>query len=470
MRHDDYDEYYDEYDAYEEYEEPQPYFLSARDLIFFCLAFMTPAGAAVLYGNAQASAHGALAGSYIVALVLAFLTILSYRRLGRAFPEDGSVLTYAGYGIHFRAGYYTGCAALLFYIMAACSFFMIGADTAAALLAPIPRAFWLILIALVSGVIVVFGRRLSSLALTVIVLAVIGITAIYILVCFMAVRNGVAPANVPAGTALKGTDSGPGTLMSGAALACLAFLGFDSVTTLSSETANPKRDTGKAMVIACICAAALFLFQALASATVIPNYAQLDPNTAVSGIALTAGGPLLHTLFSLSVLLASFGVGIAAITAASRMFRMLAEEFSGNVGRGEAGGVSVLPQTGTPPAYVFICLAAALVLSFAIPMIPGGSASLAFDLARFAGMLCFMVINAAALIFFWFKKHDRIYLRSIIIPAGGFLASLWAWINIDPRSFSIGSIFALVGVIIVAASFLYERLVLGEGAFDGPDE
>jgi uncharacterized membrane protein YczE len=80
-----------------------------------------------------------------------------------------------------------------------------------------------------------------------------------------------------------------------------------------------------------------------------------------------------------------------------------------------------------------------------------------------------MLVNAASLIFFWFKKNDQAYVRSLIIPAAGFLASLWIWINIDPDSFGIGIIFALIGVIIIAASYLYERLVFGAepaGGFD----
>jgi putrescine importer len=467
---DDYEEYYDDYDAYEEYEEPQPYFLTARDLIFFCLAFMTPTAATVLYGTAQPAAHGTLSGSYIVALVIALLTILSYRRLGRAFPEGGSVLTYVGYGIHFRAGYYAGWTALFFYIVAASSFFMIGADAAAALFDPIPRIFWLILIAAVSGIVVIFGQRLSALALTVIVLGVIGITAIYILVCFMS-ADKLADANAAAATAAadatggEGGSFGLGPLMSGAALACLAFLGFDSVTTLSIDAANPKRDTGKAMAVACLCAAALFFFQAMASSAIIPDYTQLDPQSAVSGIALMAGGPTLHNMVSLATILSAFGVGIAATTAGSRMLRILREEFSPSGGEGAHGAdggsiSSIFPQTGTSPINVVACLAAALVIAL---IMPEGASGLAFDLARFAGMICFMTVNASALIFFWFKRHDHVYVRSIIIPAAGFLFSLWSWINIDPSAFGIGVIFALVGVIIVAASFLYERLVLGIG-------
>jgi hypothetical protein len=107
---------------------------------------------------------------------------------------------------------------------------------------------------------------------------------------------------------------------------------------------------------------------------------------------------------------------------------------------------------------VIICIGAPLLLAF---FMPGKDFMLTLDLARFAGMLCIMLVNAAALIFFWFKKNDQGYVRSLIIPAAGFLASLWVWINIDPDSFGIGAIFALVGVIIIAVSYLYDRLVLG---------
>jgi amino acid transporter len=460
----DYEDYYDGYDEYEEYEEPQPYFLSARDLIFYCLAFMTPAATTLIYGRAQAAAHGALAGSYIVALVLIFLTLLSYRRLNRAFHEGGSVFSYTGHGIHRRAGLFTGWTATIFYIMAACSFFMIGADAAAAMFAPVPRIFWLLLITIVSGVIVLFGQRLSSLAVTVIVLGVVGITAIYVLVCFISADKGAAIAEAPASAAFAGTAPGFGAVMSGAAIACLSFLGFDSVTTLTDETDSPKRDTGKAMAIACACAAAMFLFQSIASAVIIPDYTLIPQSGAMSEIAGIAGGATMQTLLSLSVFIASFGIGVAAITAASRMLGIMLEASSIGVRKNGGGGGllgDLLPQTGVPPMNVLICIAAPIVIAL---LMPGGDSALAFDLARFAGILCFMLVNAAALIFFWFKGNDLAYVRSLIIPAAGFLASLWVWINIDPGSFGIGIIFVLAGVIILAALYLYERLIFGPSA------
>jgi amino acid transporter len=467
----DYDDYYNDYDEYEDYEDPQPYFLSTRDLIFYCLAFMTPAATTLIYARAQTAAHGALAGSYIVALVLVLLTLLSYRRLSRAFHEGGSVFSYTGHGIHRRAGLFTGWTALLFYITMASSFFMIGADTASKMFSPVPYMFWLILIAVVSGVLVLLGQRLSSLAVTVITLAVVGMTAIYILVCFISAGKGAAPADSTVGDALKGADAGFGNVLSGAAIACLSFLGFDSVTTLTDETERPKRSTGKAMAIACVCAAALFFFQALSSAVIIPDFTQLDPADAMAAIAGKAGGSPMQALLSLSVILASFGVGIAGITAASRMLGIMLDEARIGSGRGNhsAGGgllYDLFPQTGISPLNVIVCFAAALIIAL---VIPGKDFMLAFDLARFAGILCFMLVNAAALIFFWFKKNDQAYVRSLVIPAAGFLTSLWIWINIDPDSFGIGVIFALVGVIIIAASFLYERLVFGvepAGGFD----
>jgi amino acid transporter len=258
--------------------------------------------------------------------------------------------------------------------------------------------------------------------------------------------------------------------MSGAAIACLSFLGFDSITTLASDTENPRRSIGKAMGVACAAAAVLFIFQTLASATIIPDFTRLSPSNAVFEIAAVAGGTTMQNLILLSTVLAAFGIGIAAITAASRMLRILLDEFSMNTrgAHSQSGGLlsEILPQTGTPPINVIICLAAAIAIAF---IIPNRDFLLAFDLARFAGMICFMLVNAAALIFFWFKRHDPIYVRSIIIPAAGFLASLWIWINIEPRSFGIGVIFALVGVIIIAVSFLYDRLVLGIGPESGSE-
>jgi amino acid transporter len=287
----------------------------------------------------------------------------------------------------------------------------------------------------------------------------------------MAAGKGAADPSVPASAAFKGTDADPGALMSGVAIACLAFLGLGSATTVTTEAENPRRDTGKAMAIACAVAGGLFFFQALASARIAPAAPGLFSDGDLFGIAETAGGAPMRSLFAVSVLLSAIGVGIAGLTAASRMIRTLLDGTSGGrrgAHSSQTGGFlsDILPQTGTPPAYVILCLAASIVVAF---LIPNKDTALAFDLTRFAGMLCFLLVNAAALIFFWFRKHDPIILRSIVIPAAGLITSLWAWINIDPHAFGIGVIFALAGVIVIAAQYLYERLALGIGPPGGAE-
>jgi amino acid transporter len=470
---DEFEEYYDDYDAYEEYEEPQPYYLTARDLMFFCLAFMTPAATAVVYGAAQKAAHGALAASYLVAAVFVFFTLLSYRRLSRAFHGEGSILSFVGGGIHRRAGRYAGWTALVFYVFAAGAFFMIGSDVAADAFAPVPRTVWIVLLAIVSGVLVLFGQRLSSLALTALGLGVIGITGIFILVCFMASSKGLAPEGSTASASFAGTGAGFGALMSGAGMAFLSFLGFGSVTTLHGETEHPRYSMSKAITFSFIIAALFMFFQTLAAARMMPDYGQLDARTAAFDIASAAGGDPMRNLLSLSVLLAAFAIGIAAITAASRMLvRLIGEMPVRRKGaHSSAGGFlsDILPQTGTPPMHVLVCLAVAVAIALAVP---AGKSMLMFDLARYAGMICFMLINAASLIHFRFRKHDPVIIRSVVIPATGLIASLWAWISIDPDSFGIGSIIALAGVIVIASLYLYERLALGggaAGATDAPD-
>jgi amino acid transporter len=340
---------------------------------------------------------------------------------------------------------------------------MAGAKVAAALFEPIPYAFWVILFAVISGAAVLFGTRLSASLTTVITLGVIGITAIYILVCFMAASKGAAPEGAAITNALKNDDASFRDVLSGASVACLSFLGVGVVTTVAPESERPKRAIGKAMAAACGIAAAMFFFQALASGAIAPDLSQFSDSDIMLEIARKAGGPPMAVLLMLAMLISCVAVGIAALTAASRMLKTLSVHlpFGKSVPESEYDEEyesEYMPGARTSPIYVFICFIAAVVVAF---LVPKDDAALAMDLARFAGMLCFMLVNASALIFFWFRKNDPSYVRSLVIPTAGLLSSLWVWINIDAYAFGIGVIFALAGVIMIAAVYLYKRLMGG---------
>jgi amino acid transporter len=304
-------------------------------------------------------------------------------------------------------------------------------------------------------------------------LGVVGITAIYVLVCLMAASKGAAPEGAAVAGALKNDDANFGDVLSGASVACLSFLGVGVVTTIAPEAERPKRTIGTAMAAACGIAAIMFFFQTFASGAIAPDITQFPASDIMLEIGRKAGGPPMTVLLMLSTLISSVAVGIAALMAASRMLRTVAIHLPFHAGPSnddyeEGYDISeYMPGARTSPVYVFICFITAVVVAF---LIPKDDISFAMDLARFAGMICFMLVNASALIFFWFRKNDPSYIRSLIIPAMGFLSSLWVWINIDVYAFSVGVIFALAGVIIIAAAYLYERLAGGFPDRLGPDE
>ena len=65
-------------------------------------------------------------------------------------------------------------------------------------------------------------------------------------------------------------------LVAGGALACFSFLGFDSITTMAEEAVRPKKDIGRAAVIACIAGGIIFILQAYVAQLAWPDYTSFE--------------------------------------------------------------------------------------------------------------------------------------------------------------------------------------------------
>src|ERR1700680_741823 len=91
--------------------------LSVWDLMLYGLVAVTPSAPATVFGLAQVRSRGHVVVTILAAMVAMVLTAISYGRMAALYPSAGSAYTYVGRGLHPYAGFISGWAMLLDYVV-----------------------------------------------------------------------------------------------------------------------------------------------------------------------------------------------------------------------------------------------------------------------------------------------------------------------------------------------------------------
>src|SRR5260370_32277977 len=91
--------------------------LSGWDLILYGIVAVAPSAPASVFGLAELRSHGHAVVAILAAMVAMVLTAISYGRMAALYPSAGSAYTYVGRGLHPYAGFISGWAMLLDYVV-----------------------------------------------------------------------------------------------------------------------------------------------------------------------------------------------------------------------------------------------------------------------------------------------------------------------------------------------------------------
>ncbi|MDR0357481.1 MAG: APC family permease [Clostridiales Family XIII bacterium] len=404
---------------------------SPWNLVVFGLAFMTPVAPILIYGDLLHRSGGAPSLSYIIAFVVILFTAQSYSKLSRVC--SGPAYIYVRSGLSKYAGIFVGLGSLLLYIVAAASAFRVGALFASDIVPETPRFGWILLFTAVSGSVTLLGARATAIANSVFLYLTTAIVAVYVLVCAFAADRGTGVGEIISIVPLN-SNADLDAFATGIGLACLSFIGFDSITAVSDASRNPKKNASRAMIVACFLAACLFFLQTYASGLIIPDYTGLPASAdAFFSVSNKAGGPPMVYLCTAAIILAAFCVGIAGQTAAYKV--LLA------IRRNETLFRSIdTPRLlkDRPAARNAIPAIIAILLTFSAAAAIDLPATTFFSVAQFCGCLCFVLVNATVMIRFYFRKKRRRHIvTGLIFPVIGFFSSLYLWVDTEPICFGI---------------------------------
>lgn len=424
--------------------------LGITALVLFGLAYMVPLAVFTTYGLVTRMTMGHLSSAYVITLAAMLLTAYSYGRMVQAHPFSGSVYTYTRktFGAYF--GFMAGWTLLLDYIfLPLLSYLLIGIYMAE-YFPTIPAATWI----LGSIALVTFLNLVGIESITRVNWILIVAQAVFIVV-FIALSvsrlNGQAEP-VPLLQPIYDEHFNLSLVMSGAAMLCLSFLGFDAVSTMAEETPNPKRQIPRAIMLVTLIGGLLFIIPAYFGQLVFPEWNALtDADSAALDVMRRIGGEGLVTFFTATYVAGCFASAMVSQASVSRVLYAMGRD--GAIPRvfGKLVSKKRVPAT----AIMLISLLSLIALFVTLDTVA--------NMISFGALFAFSAVNLAV-IKYYLVDQKRTGLRDYVsygaLPAAGFLSTIWLWSSLSSMTFMIGFGWMCLGFICLlsATRLLRDRL------------
>jgi putrescine importer len=432
--------------------------LTLWDLVFYGLVLIQPTAPMGIYGVVSQRAQGHVVLTILIGMGAMLLTARSYGRMARAYPSAGSAYTYVAQGVHPALGYVTGWSMVMDYVLNPTICAILCTKLTMVYAPWLPRPAGIFLFALLFTALNLRGIKASARTNEVICIG-LGVVVLIFLGAALHHLFGAAPSV----QALTRPFYDPATfswslVLGGTSVACLTYIGFDGISTLSEEVENPRRNIMLATVLTCLLIGVLAALQVYGAQLVWGDWKGFpDVDTAFVHISGKAGGPIVQGIVNFALLIATIGSGTGAHLGAARLLygmgrsRALPTRFFG----------AVDAKTRIPRNNVLfvggLAFAGGMLLTF----------ELGAELLNFGAFIAFMGVNLATFAHYWAKRHERTA-ANFVLPLAGFAVCLGLWLYLSPLAKWAGAAWLLVGV---AYGAIKTRGFTGElVSFDAPPE
>ena len=330
------------------------------------------AGIYALVGEVAGAAGSLAWASFLVTLVVAGFTALSYAELSSRIPKSGGEATYflEAYGrkhLAFMVGWLVLCSGIVSCAAVSVAFGGYAVESISGVSEEWKPLFILLFIGMVGGI-ALWGMKQSS--VTNIVCTCVEITGLLIVLVVglsYIARNGDGDATIVVESAAA---DGPGlsAILKGSALAFFAFIGFEDIVNVSEETHSPRRMVPMAILTALSTAGVLYVIVAWTATAVVPPEILAQSDGPLLEVVRTAAPDFPSALFSVIALFAVANTGMLNLVMGSRLLYGMA---SGGLVPESIGKVH--PKTHTPYRAILLlcCVVAFLALSGSLGVLAG---------------------------------------------------------------------------------------------------
>ena len=412
--------------------------LGVSALTIFGIAYMTPVTVFTTYGIVTASTDGHVAAAYLVTLCAIMFTAVSYARMSKAIPVSGSAYTYVSHTFGGGLAFLVAWALLLDYMLLPMVNYLVIGLYLPEYLPSIHEAYWIVGCIIIVTVMNLLGIKL----VTQVNLALIALQIIFIIIFSTLVIYGLytSTTEIDYLAPFYTTDMSISAVMGGAAILSFSFLGFDSVSTLSDEAKDPKKDVPKGIIYCALICGFLYILVAYLGQLVFPNWHLFkDIDTASLHLNQVVGGMHLNDIY---IFIYMFGLFASALASQASVSRIL-------YSMGKSGALpKILSKVNSKyetPTY------AILLVSFVSLIALSLSLELASSIISFGALVAFSFVNLAVIKFHFIDSQQRDLGKNLFIPLVGFLMTVWLWTQLSEQAFEVGLLWCTFGVVYLLA-------------------
>jgi len=415
--------------------------LSLGSVVLFGIAYMTPIIVLGTFGLLAQASDGMVPAAYLAALVAMFFTAMSYGRMAAAFPVAGSAYTYVRKAINPKLGFITGWAVLLDYLFLPMAIWLIGAAYLGSAFPSVPQPVWVLGFIVITTLINCVGLKLANTVNGLLMVVQFLVLAAFVVLCIHYIGGDASHPLWTIEPFVRGDMKMP-LIMSGAAIACYSFLGFDAVSTLTEETRDARKTIPRAIMLITLIGGVIFVGVSYFVQLAHPSIQFQSADSAASEIALNIGGDVFVSIFLIGLIVGQFTSGLSAQASGSRLLYAMGRD--GVLPRKFFGTLHA--RFGTPINSIVLCGVVALL---ALKMDVTTSTSF----INFGAFLAFSMVNLSVIFHYWIggKQRDaKAFLVFLLCPLIGLVADLWLMVSLDHLAIILGISWLAVGCVYLA--------------------
>ncbi len=428
--------------------------LSVWQVVIIGIAYMTPMTVYDTFGIVSGVTQGRVPMAYLLALVAVLLTALSYGRLVKIYPDAGSAYSYAKSSCGTQVGFIVGWSSLLDYILLPMINSLLSGIYLRSLFPQIPP--WIFIVAFTLLVTFINCRNIKLLAnLNVLCVGLpVILMGVFIYLVIHGVTQQLGYSHVWTMAPLFNGNTTILPLISGAAILCFSFLGFDAVTTLSGETKNAKTAIPKAIFITALSGGVIFFVAAWFTQLYFPDNSHFkDPTEAMPEIVLYIGGYFFQSVFLVAMLVNTFASALASHASAARLLNIMGRDrifpqgfFGYKDPKTQSPLYCILFVGGISMSAVFFNLDTAVsLISF--------GALVAFSSVNISVFMQFAVVEKRV-------NSPRQIIDNVIMPLLGLMTVGVMWFNLDKDAMELGLTWATLGIAYLVYCKLTNKVVV----------
>jgi amino acid transporter len=413
--------------------------LKLYHLTLFGLAYLAPCIVYGLYGVISDATHGVEAGAYLIAVVAMLFTAFSYCHMVKAYPVAGSAYAYTRKSISPHVGFMVGWAVMLDYVFIPMAIWLIGAAYFNAAFPSIPQWVFILGFIFVTTAINIVGIKLGAEVNVVMVLLQLLVIAAFVTFSVKAVMNGMGEKTLISMSPFYNSHVPMKFVLSGAAVACYSFLGFDAVSTFVEEAVDPLKNIPRAIVLTTVIGGLIFIIATYTCHLAHPGYTYKDIGNAAFEIAKDIAPAAFATIFLIGMIIAQFASGISAQASGARLMYAMGRD--GVLPKKVFGVLS--ERFNTPVTNIIVT---AIIALLALKL----SVETSTSFINFGAFSAFTLVNVSVVAHYFIKGKRRSFKDAIVFlvcPVIGAVACFYLLTNLDKDALILGCSWAAIGFI-----------------------